>query len=67
MRYGEVQPSGNIDIVSYGEGNAWKQTQGFEFVWSSMVEETWQDNAAEVEKTVCTGTRIKHDPGDCPW
>jgi hypothetical protein len=58
LRFGEVGPDGNITIRSYGEGDAWRQTQALQGVWGAQVESIWQQNALEVIKQICTGSRI---------
>jgi YD repeat-containing protein len=58
LRFGEIGPDGNITIRSYGEGDAWRQTQALQGVWGAQVESVWQQNALEVIKQICTGSRI---------
>jgi RHS repeat-associated protein len=61
MRFGEIGPDGKITLRSYGEGNAWRQTQALQFIWGSRVKDAWQKNAGEVQKQVCTGSRIPRE------
>ena len=48
MRYAEMDPNGGINIVTYGEGNAWPQVEAMEWYWGPIAQETWSDNAKKI-------------------
>ncbi len=48
MRFGEMGSNGSIDVVSYGEGNAWQQNPVLGLVWYPMVKEVWRQNQQEI-------------------
>ncbi|HEX8389100.1 MAG TPA: hypothetical protein VF636_08795 [Sphingomonas sp.] len=48
LRFAELRRDGRIELVTYGEGNALKQSEAIELIWGPMVTEAWAVNANEV-------------------
>jgi hypothetical protein len=47
MRFAELRPNGRIELVTYGEGNALKQTEALSLIWEPIVKDVWTMNAQE--------------------
>ena len=53
VRYAQLNDDGSIDIITYGEGNAWEQGNGLSRgIAEAEVEEVWTDNAVQIFDTV---------------
>jgi hypothetical protein len=48
LRFAELRQDGRIELVTYGEGNAFLQSDRFERGWGGIVDRTWTGNAQEV-------------------
>ncbi len=48
MRYARLNDDGSIDLISYGEGNAWLQNRALEPIWRPVVDRVWTENAHEI-------------------
>lgn len=51
MRFAELRSDGRIELVTYGEGEALKQSMIFQEAWRPLALEAWTTNAAEVFRT----------------
>ena len=51
MRFAELRPNGSIALVTYGEGNALKQSEAFGRIWEPRVENVWTQNAQQIFAT----------------
>ena len=57
LRFAEFTRGGRIVLVTYGEGNAIKQSFLTSFIWRSEVERIWLANAREVFAAAARGGR----------
>jgi len=48
LRFAEMKQNGRIELVTYGEGNALRQSEAAEFIWGRLVDEAWMNNARQV-------------------
>ena len=48
IRFGMLMPDGRIRLVTYGEGNSWKQSPWLKFLWDDFTKEYWGNNANEI-------------------
>jgi hypothetical protein len=48
MRFAEMLPTGEILLVTYGEGNAGVQSEATSSIWREAVTEAWTQNANEI-------------------
>jgi hypothetical protein len=51
MRYAEMLPTGEILLVTYGEGNAGVQSEATDFYWRGAATAAWTQNANEIFAT----------------
>lgn len=50
LKYGELSADGTIYNVSYGEGNATRQSNILKGLWYLTLRNTWQENHAEIDR-----------------
>lgn len=48
MRFAELRSDGRIELITYGEGDAFLQSDMFEKGWGGIVERVWTGNAVEI-------------------
>lgn len=48
MRFAELRTDGSIQLVTYGEGNALKQSEALSGIWEPIVNDVWTQNAQEI-------------------
>jgi hypothetical protein len=48
MRFAELLPNGRIQLVTYGEGAALKQSEALSGIWEPIVNRVWTENAQEI-------------------
>jgi hypothetical protein len=48
MRYAEFTPNGRVQLVTYGEGDALKQSEALSRIWEPIVNDVWTKNAQEI-------------------
>jgi hypothetical protein len=48
LRFAELRPDGRVELITYGEGNAFLQSDRFERGWKGIVERAWTGNAQEI-------------------
>jgi hypothetical protein len=51
MRFAEMLPTGEILLVTYGEGNAGLQSEAMSGLWRGAVTDVWTQNAKEIFAT----------------
>lgn len=59
MRFAELRPNGSIELVTYGEGNAFAQSEAFGFMWKDAVQNVWKNNAQEIFSSAQNAMNIK--------
>lgn len=57
MRFAELRSDGRVQLVTYGEGNALKQSEATRFIWGDRVQTVWTQNAREIFATAQTPQR----------
>ena len=57
LRFAELKRGGRIDLITYGEGAAVKQSSMTGFIWRSRVRDVWQANAREIFAAAGGGRR----------
>lgn len=55
LRFAELKRGGRIDLITYGEGGAIKQSSLTSGIWRSRVRRVWLDNAREIFATAGGG------------
>ena len=48
LRYARLMPSGVLELVSYGEGNSFKQNPALAIIWLPQVQAVWQQNQRDI-------------------
>lgn len=51
MRFAELRADGRVELVTYGEGNAFKQMEALSAIWEPIVARVWTENATEIFNT----------------
>lgn len=48
LRFAELQKDGSVLLITYGEGNAWRQWGLFSPIWWLKIKRAWKKNAIEI-------------------
>lgn len=57
VRFARLRSDGRIELVTYGEGDAIKQSTALKFYWGGVVSRVWTENAVEIFNAAERGGR----------
>lgn len=57
LRFARLRDEGSIELVTYGEGDAFKQSELFGTIWHDKVQEVWTENARAIFAKALAGVR----------
>jgi RHS repeat-associated protein len=52
MKFGQIGEGGSVTLRTYGEGDNWKQTDVWKFLWERPLNEAWRGNHREINESL---------------